>query len=327
MIDTCLVASDRAINSPRQDSSSSGNFHWRPPKLRRTRYFTVSRIPHSSYGMYVGMTEQYSIPLYKVMGRVHVARGLADNVAYVEEDDDDDESHPQTDMKLSSVTATPSEPQLKRQKLISHLAADVTVSSVKASAAAALDAEGDEEEAAVAMLMRSRVDSPRTSPVVSTKLMADTCTSTPAATTAAVAESDLNDEEALLALIEEEEEQQSVVGVLSDAGGQSCGSPPRQETSASATAALKTSTGGKGASSQLQPTGACFTRLYRDRVRHTTLGLDLAVRLLHKHTQRRYDHPQYTQIFIPHLEEDFLTFDGMSFLDTRSACTYMFIFL
>ena len=319
MIDTCLVAHDSAANTQRQDNIRSS-------KLRRTRYFTVSRIPPSAYGVYVGMTEQYSIPLYKVMGRVHVARGLVDNVAYVEDnEEEDEESHqPTADAKISVVAsvATPSEPQLKRRKLIPHITtADVTAAegtSVKISAAMTLDTEGDGEETAVAMLMRSSVDSPRSSPVLSTKLTSDTNTrtNTPAVVTAAATESDLNDEEALLALIEEEEEQLSVGG---DAGA----GPLRKETSSSTAAMPKTNTddattgGGKGGNNQMQSTGACFTRLYRDRVRHSTLGFDLAVRLLHKHTQRRYDHPQYTQIFIPHLEEDFFAFDGMSFLDTR----------
>jgi hypothetical protein len=37
-------------------------------------------------------------------------------------------------------------------------------------------------------------------------------------------------------------------------------------------------------------------KLYREAVRHTTLGFDLAARLLHKYTQRRYDHFRYTQV-------------------------------
>jgi len=58
-------------------------------------------------------------------------------------------------------------------------------------------------------------------------------------------------------------------------------------------------------------------RLYREHVRHSTLGLDLAMRLIHKHTQRRYEHPQYTQIFVYGLEEDSLSFDGFSLIDAR----------
>lgn len=71
--------------------------------------------------------------------------------------------------------------------------------------------------------------------------------------------------------------------------------------------------------------------IYRDLVIHTTLGLDLALRFLHKSVGKSYDHTEYTQIFVPGLSSynnsgigsgcgamgDFISFDGFSLIDAN----------
>ena len=55
--------------------------------------------------------------------------------------------------------------------------------------------------------------------------------------------------------------------------------------------------------------------LYESSVRHTTLGLDLATRILHKFTGHLYTNHIYTQIFVHGLGENSMSFDGFSLLD------------
>lgn len=55
--------------------------------------------------------------------------------------------------------------------------------------------------------------------------------------------------------------------------------------------------------------------IYIDLVRHTTLGLDLSVRILHKFTGQLHGSGKYTQVYVPHLGDPFLSFDGFSLLD------------
>lgn len=50
-------------------------------------------------------------------------------------------------------------------------------------------------------------------------------------------------------------------------------------------------------------------------VRHTTLGLDFACRKLHKFVGRLFSTDTYTQLFIPSLGRDVLSFHSMSFID------------
>jgi hypothetical protein len=57
--------------------------------------------------------------------------------------------------------------------------------------------------------------------------------------------------------------------------------------------------------------------LYEAAVKHTTLGLDIALRIIHKFVNHRYDHQSYTQIFVQGLGDNFLAFDGLVIIDAR----------
>ena len=63
------------------------------------------------------------------------------------------------------------------------------------------------------------------------------------------------------------------------------------------------------------------SKMYSDAVHHTTLGLDLGIRAMHKMTNKKYDHAKYSQIFVPGLSSscgigcDSVSFDGFSLLD------------
>jgi hypothetical protein len=63
--------------------------------------------------------------------------------------------------------------------------------------------------------------------------------------------------------------------------------------------------------------------LYVEEVRHTTLGLDLGMRIIHRLVGRKYDQQVYSQIFVPGLTTNVgkgicghsLSFDGFSLVD------------
>lgn len=57
--------------------------------------------------------------------------------------------------------------------------------------------------------------------------------------------------------------------------------------------------------------------LYEAAVRHTSLGLDMSLRLLHKFVGHSYDHDTYTQVYIDGLGDTFIAFDGFSLVDAR----------
>jgi len=68
--------------------------------------------------------------------------------------------------------------------------------------------------------------------------------------------------------------------------------------------------------------GIEISSLYCEKVRHTTLGLDLGLKYIHKLIGRKYDQNMYTQIFISNLSsstglssELILSYDGFSLLD------------
>ncbi len=58
-------------------------------------------------------------------------------------------------------------------------------------------------------------------------------------------------------------------------------------------------------------------RLYGDMVHHTFLGLNLALRLLHKFTGHKYDYDEFTYIFVQDLGRDFLAFDSFALIDLK----------
>ena len=52
------------------------------------------------------------------------------------------------------------------------------------------------------------------------------------------------------------------------------------------------------------------SELYQEQVHHSTLGLDMALRLIHKFVNLKYDSDMYTFIFVHELGKDFMSFDG-----------------
>lgn len=68
--------------------------------------------------------------------------------------------------------------------------------------------------------------------------------------------------------------------------------------------------------------GIEISSLYCEKIRHTTLGLDLGLKYIHKLIGRKYDQNIYTQIFIPNLTSSvglntdlMLSYDGFSLID------------
>ena len=57
--------------------------------------------------------------------------------------------------------------------------------------------------------------------------------------------------------------------------------------------------------------------LYEEEVLHSTLGLELSLRLLHKFTGHRYDYDEYTIIYIYNLGCDYMAYDSYVLMDAK----------
>ena len=225
------------------DSQASASASDRPYKI--LRYLTINRITASALGLFVGRAEQYSLPLYRVVGKVWVARGLVDYVKSM---------HIKPATLPSTAASSGTKPVLTTEARRHESDGQPHAKRMRT------DSEGGEAEAAF-----------------------------PQDPDAGVEVDGLRD------IGDEEDDDESEVSTVGHALG----------------------------------------RLYRDLVRHKTLGLDLATRVVHKLTQRRFEHSHYcqvshcnpcsyilsylhpSQIFVPQLEEDCLCFDGFSLLDAR----------
>lgn len=225
-----VTCSGRLIDSKSREATKTS------PSTRAHRYFTVNRIPASSVGFFVGLSEQYTVPLYRTIGHTWVARGLMDYI-------------PTRNQTVSKASKSTAQSNLQSQMQLQN---------------------GPNKKARLAAPQENRNPNQKhTAPVGTINNRNESEDS-----------SDNKDEETNAVIDTEVEEAED-------------------------TDIMKAEHNLRGG------------RLYREHVRHSTLGLDLAMRLIHKHTQRRYEHPQYTQIFVYGLEEDTLSFDGFSLIDAR----------
>ena len=63
--------------------------------------------------------------------------------------------------------------------------------------------------------------------------------------------------------------------------------------------------------------GIIRSKLYERKVTHSTLGLDISLRLLHKFTGHKYDYDEFVFIFVYDLGTDFIAYDGFTLVDAR----------
>ena len=187
------------------DSQASVPSSDRPYK--RHRYLTINRITASALGLFVGRAEQYSVPLYRVVGKVWVARGLVDYVK---------------SMHVKPTT-------------LAHTAASSGTKPVLTTEAPRHESDGE----------------PRTKRMRTDSEGGEAGAAFPQDPDAGVEVDGLREVDN-----EEDDDDESEVSTVDHALG----------------------------------------RLYRDLVRHTTLGLDLATRVVHKLTQRRFEHSHYCQV-------------------------------
>jgi len=59
------------------------------------------------------------------------------------------------------------------------------------------------------------------------------------------------------------------------------------------------------------------SRLYESKVRHSTLGLDISLRLLHKFVGHRYDYDEFTFVYVHDLGCEFVSYDGFALVDAK----------
>lgn len=59
------------------------------------------------------------------------------------------------------------------------------------------------------------------------------------------------------------------------------------------------------------------SRLYGSKVHHSTLGLDISLRLLHKFTGHKFDYEEFTFVYVHDLGCDCVSYDGFAMIDAR----------
>jgi hypothetical protein len=59
------------------------------------------------------------------------------------------------------------------------------------------------------------------------------------------------------------------------------------------------------------------TKLYERAIQHTTLGMDISLRLLHKFVGHRHDYDEVVMIFVPELGADYVAYDGFCLIDAK----------
>jgi hypothetical protein len=274
------------------------------------RYFTVTRLAAMSVGFFVGTVEKYKMPLYKTVGRFWVALNLNDT---------------------APSTAAPS-----------RGASQETFGNAAAPTATVVIA-GPARRSSVS------IGRARSSSIGSVDDAADdgaTIIATAAAAAGATKKRKLDGGEA--AAPEQPTQPQPsqpqssqpqpegpgefAMPALPSSFPRPVGTLSGVKRSHAAAAAAAAAAGGPSAtatraSSMLPPSAPPISvsaerrLLYEDRVRHTTLGLDLSLRQLHKFAGHRLDHDLYTQVFVHDLEADsgegrgFFAFDGFSLVD------------
>lgn len=68
-------------------------------------------------------------------------------------------------------------------------------------------------------------------------------------------------------------------------------------------------------------------RLYADAVYHTLLGFDLAIRVIQKFINHKYEYDEYTIVFVHELGRDFLAFDAFVLVDAKFLHTSEKVYL
>lgn len=266
--------------APTATASQSASAESDTTQFKVSRFFTPNRIAAMSVGFYMGAVEMYKMPLYKVRSRIWVTTRLNDFV------------HVQ---KSSGKTSSRNGNREDEEE-----EGDTNEES-SSSSDGGRGEEDEDEDCEPVELIKPLGESYYAG--FKRRLPDGTGVVVAAAVTTATASSNA----------EEETNQPSSKRTRTEGGNHT------QITFTAAVSSAKAAETGtanfhKGLHKkpELVP-----SRLYASKVHHSTLGLDISLRLLHKFTGHKFDYEEFTFVYIHDLGCDSVSFDGFALVDAR----------
>ncbi|KAJ1438563.1 hypothetical protein B484DRAFT_416169, partial [Ochromonadaceae sp. CCMP2298] len=281
------------------------------PALKVSRFVTPSRIPASAVGFYLGRVETYKMGLYKTRARLWVSMGLADfggksqsragkakrraeatspsrsSGALSDSDFSEDEEEEEEEVEEEEVWGvgdSVSVAPISRQMDSRYARCKRTLTDAGAAAAASAGVDAGQEGTG------KPTEAPPTKRQRSYSLPDDTDPTDPPAFGAFPPPA---------ALAQAQARPYSHAHTRGRGGGGGAG----------------VGAGGCVDADELPAVSPVSSRLYADSVHHSTLGLDIALRLVHKFTGRCPDYEEIVIVFVPALGADFVASDGLLLLD------------
>jgi hypothetical protein len=268
-----------------------------PLKERKiTRFFTPNRIAAMSVGFYTGAVEMYKMPLYKLRSRMWVSLGITDFVSTANgangPEDGDSGNDTDGEARSSSEDAENGNKVFLRPLDASYYTAFKRTLPAKT------------EEAAPVSAVEEEPLSPRGNP--RKRQRADSTGRSILAGAAAAAKAEAavkidgrptesDDRTAESRAVESAQQEQRRVA-----------QDKRRKRSSREEALLRASV-----------PGVVRSKLYERVVQHTTLGLDISLRLLHKFTGHRHDYDEIIMVFVAELGTDYVAYDGFLLVDAK----------
>ena len=278
------------------------------PILHATRFVTASRLPAAAVGFFIGRCETYRMNLYRTHGRVWVATGIADTMGRTKQTTEySAEAHPaQEEEPISSSVVTGMPPILRVPSL--QRTSSIPFGRVRSGSTSSVGSDGDanhEDAGDGTPSKRARRGSSHygTTPPRG-RSRSGSIDGTINTTTPSNASSVLP--------VGSDMRRPRSASLGNDSAEKAINPPVRAFNVPIGRVHMP-----KMSDTDPRPSDDGAQPLYETQVRHTTLGLDLAVRLLHKFCGHLYTNNVYTQVFIHGLGETSLSWDGFSLLDAK----------
>jgi hypothetical protein len=277
-----VISSGKRILIAKHESQSKKP--GKPSQKNIHRFFTANRIPVSQLGFFIGKVESYRMPLHKTKGKIYVATGLADYLGAGALPVPVSQKHPIT------TTASTEESAANVGADASASLLPVEKSLLKRPRSTSVDPSPNKDKDS-----SSHPPPPPPPPPPSShkKPKHDRSTSPPPFHMPV---------------------DKTLMRSLSPTNSGKYGSHQSHAVNPSVAVPppLPTSSSGGGKEFSIS-----VRRLYSDLVYHSVLGFDLAIRVIQKFVNHRYEYDEYGMVFIHELGRDFMAFDSFVFIDAK----------
>ena len=305
-----------------------------PIPMKITRFFTPTRIAAGSIGFFIGSVESYNMPLYKVNGKFWVTTGFRDFTL-----------GPDKPLKKKVDVSTTSPRGSKKVEKISKkrpFSSTVGVTAVESSVAPTVTVAST-TSTAVVTVPESTVTETSAAPTVSSLVCDNGLEGRDSKrqrvnSIDAVTEYDVDkilNVSTAYPILEEESKDATEILSMKASG------PEAATTNVAKDAKNREIEGKRNQNlhrnrphSGHQDSGdeddqgldeadadaemaRAPSKLYADMVNHSSLGLDMAIRRLHKFVEKKYPYPQFTFVYVHELGCDFMSFDGFALINAK----------